>query len=65
MVALDVAEGRLVRLADAAWLEDVAYYLVYPQANAQRPKVVAFRRWILDAASGAREPRRGRRDSRK
>jgi LysR family glycine cleavage system transcriptional activator len=65
MVASDVAEGRLVKLADSAWLEDVAYYLVYPQANAQRPKVVAFRRWILDAASGAREPRRGRRDSRK
>ena len=65
MVALDVAEGRLVMLADAAWLEHVAYYLVYPQANARRPKVVAFRRWILDAASGAREPRRGRRDSRK
>ncbi len=65
MVALDVAEGRLVKLADAAWLEDVAYYLVYPEAHARRPKVVAFRRWILDAANDAREPRRGRRNARK
>jgi LysR family transcriptional regulator, glycine cleavage system transcriptional activator len=65
MVALDVAEGRLVKLADAAWLEDVAYYLVYPQANATRAKVVAFRRWVLDAAGGAREAGRGRKDRKK
>jgi LysR family transcriptional regulator, glycine cleavage system transcriptional activator len=65
MVALDVAEGRLVKLADAAWLEDVAYYLVYPQANAARAKVVAFRRWVLDAAGGAREAGRGRKDRKK
>jgi len=65
MVALDVAEGRLVKLADAAWLEDVAYYLVYPEAHARRPKVAAFRRWILDAANDAREPRRGRRNAKK
>ena len=51
MVAPDVAEGRLVRLADVAWLEEFAYYLVYPEASRARPKVAAFRAWILDAAA--------------
>jgi LysR family glycine cleavage system transcriptional activator len=30
--------------------EAYAYYLIYPEANGERPKVAAFRRWILDAA---------------
>jgi LysR family glycine cleavage system transcriptional activator len=54
MVAGDLADGRLVKLAEIAWPEAYAYYLVYPEANAQRPKVAAFRDWILRAA--------GRRD---
>jgi LysR family transcriptional regulator, glycine cleavage system transcriptional activator len=54
LVASDVAEGRLVRLADAAWIEDVAYYLVYPQASHTRPKIVAFRSWIAGAVTSAR-----------
>ena len=49
LVANDVAEGRLVRLFRAAWLEDFAYYLVYPQASHDRPKVAAFRAWIGEA----------------
>jgi LysR family transcriptional regulator, glycine cleavage system transcriptional activator len=52
MVALELAEGRLVKLADVALLEDFAYYLVYPQANRERLKVAAFRTWILEAAAG-------------
>ena len=52
MVDLDLAEGRLVKLADVAWLEDFAYYLVYPERSRERPKVAAFRAWILNAASG-------------
>ena len=51
MVALDVAEGRLVKLADVVLLDDFAYYLVYPEASRERPKVAAFRTWILDAAA--------------
>jgi LysR family glycine cleavage system transcriptional activator len=51
MVALDIAEGRLVRLADIALLEAFAYYLIYPEANHERPKIAAFRAWILDAAT--------------
>lgn len=57
VVALDLAEGRLVKLADAVRLEDFAYYLVYPDVSRERPKVVAFRNWILETAQA--EPVRG------
>jgi LysR family glycine cleavage system transcriptional activator len=50
MVAPEVAAGRLVRLAGIAWLEAFGYYLVYPEAALLRPKVAAFRRWLLEAA---------------
>lgn len=50
MVAPDVAAGRLVRLPGTAWLEAFAYYLIYPPSALDRPKVTAFRRWILAAA---------------
>jgi LysR family glycine cleavage system transcriptional activator len=50
MVAPEVASGRLVRLPGITWLEAFAYYLVYPLAALDRPKVTAFRRWILAAA---------------
>jgi LysR family glycine cleavage system transcriptional activator len=50
LVESDLADGRLVRLADVALLEDLAYYLVYPEASHDRPKVAAFRDWILGAA---------------
>jgi LysR family glycine cleavage system transcriptional activator len=56
MVAPDLAEGRLVKLADATRLEDFAYYLVYPEASHDRPKIAAFRTWILDAAAGDATP---------
>lgn len=51
MAALDLAEGRLVKLASIAWPEAYAYYLVYPETSRDRPKVAAFRTWILDAAA--------------
>jgi LysR family glycine cleavage system transcriptional activator len=53
LVARDIAEGRLVKLADVTLLESFAYYLVYPDASHERPKVAAFRAWILAAASDA------------
>ena len=49
MLERDLAEGRLVKLADIVWIDDFAYYLVYPAFNLERPKVAAFRAWILDA----------------
>jgi LysR family transcriptional regulator, glycine cleavage system transcriptional activator len=52
MVTREIAEGRLVRLADVVLLEDFAYYLVYPEAGRVRPKIAAFREWILKATAG-------------
>ena len=52
LVASDLAAGRLVKLADIAWPEEFAYYLVYPKAFHDRPKVAAFRAWIQRAAAG-------------
>jgi LysR family glycine cleavage system transcriptional activator len=56
LVAPDIDAGRLVRLAGATWLECFAYYLVYPETSLDRPKVAAFRSWILDAATATTAP---------
>lgn len=53
MVTLDVKEGRLVKLAKATHMESFAYYLIYPEANHDHPKISAFRDWILSTASSA------------
>jgi len=53
VVADDLAEGRLVQLSAVTWLEDFAYYLVYPEGSHDRPKVAAFRDWLLEAARNA------------
>jgi LysR family glycine cleavage system transcriptional activator len=49
LVASEIDQDHLVKLADEAWVEDLAYYLVYPAASIDRPKVAAFRRWITSA----------------
>lgn len=51
MTTLELAKGRLVKLFDIVWPEAFAYYLVYPATSEQRPKVAAFREWLLSAAS--------------
>lgn len=51
MVALDVNEGRLVKLTKPTHMETFAYYLVYPEAKHGNLKISALRDWILDAAS--------------
>jgi LysR family glycine cleavage system transcriptional activator len=55
-LALDeIKAGRLVRpfAAVATIPTDYSYYLVYPEAAAERPKIVAFRSWLLaEAAAG-------------
>lgn len=51
VVADDLAQGRLVQLSEVSWLEDFAYYLVYPEHSHDRPKVAAFREWISGEAS--------------
>jgi LysR family glycine cleavage system transcriptional activator len=51
MIATELEEGRLIRLADTALLDEFAYYLVYPEASHNRPKIAAFRSWILKEAA--------------
>lgn len=53
VVASEIAEGRLVQLSEVTWLEDFAYYLVYPESSEARPKVVAFRDWLLEVSRNA------------
>ena len=43
----DLEHGRLVRIFDVSLLADHAYFMVCPEATADRPKVVAFRQWLL------------------
>ncbi|MEO5756268.1 MAG: transcriptional regulator GcvA [Mesorhizobium sp.] len=51
MVAQHVGEGRLVKLAAPVNMNAFAYYLVYPEASHDRPKIQAFRDWIIGAAA--------------
>ena len=56
MAAPDLAAGRLVKLVDLSWPQAFAYYLVYPEVSQDqlkilRPKVAAFRTWILRTAA--------------
>ena len=43
----DLAAGRLVRPFDVTLPMNFAYYLVYPEDTAERPKIANFRQWIL------------------
>lgn len=51
MVALEVDEGRLIRLAKPTHMETFAYYLVYPETHHDNPKISALRDWILSSVS--------------
>jgi LysR family glycine cleavage system transcriptional activator len=56
LAAWDIAAGRLVRPFDIGMPHDLAYYLVCPQASAQRPRIAAVRAWLLaEAAAYERE----------
>ena len=48
----DLKAGRLVRLFDISLPCRAAYYLVYPEHTASRPKIQAFRQWLLDETGG-------------
>jgi LysR family glycine cleavage system transcriptional activator len=52
----DLAAGRLVRPFDVVLPVNFAYYLVYPEDTAERPKIANFRHWIL-AEIDAGKPR--------
>jgi len=57
LAADDLAEGRLVKPFDISLPVEYAYYVVAPEANSQRPKVAAFREWIIETASQEAEHR--------
>jgi LysR family glycine cleavage system transcriptional activator len=50
LAAGDLAAGRLVQPFDVSIPQDLAYYLVCPEAGAERPKVRRFRDWLLAEA---------------
>ena len=47
MLETELATGRLVAPIDFEITHDSAFYLVYPTSYADRPKVAAFRDWLL------------------
>ena len=50
----DVAGGRLVQPFDMTGWDGHGYYLVYPEARRNSPKIRAFRDWIIPATAGLR-----------
>ena len=50
LVADDIAAGRLVRPFELSFPVSFAYYILRPLASADRPRVVAFREWLLKEA---------------
>lgn len=50
LVRDDLAAGRLVSPFDVALPASFAYYLLCPASTAERPKIKAFRTWILEEA---------------
>jgi LysR family glycine cleavage system transcriptional activator len=56
LAAADLRAGRLVRPFPQSLPSDESYWLVYPAGAAARPKVAAFRAWLLaEAARGGTE----------
>jgi LysR family glycine cleavage system transcriptional activator len=53
LAAADLREGRLVRPLKDALPTDYSYWLVCPESAAERPKIVAFREWLLEEAANA------------
>jgi len=51
LCADDLESGRLVRPFPDRIVANFAYYLVFPPAALDRPRVVAFRDWMLEAAA--------------
>jgi LysR family glycine cleavage system transcriptional activator len=53
LVAGELAAGRLVQPFDVVLPVDRAYYFVCPLAGAERPKIRAFRAWLLEEAAAS------------
>lgn len=55
LVEADLFDERLVKPFGPTIPLDYAYYLVCPEATADRPKVAAFRAWIVEALNRSRK----------
>ncbi len=44
----ELDSGNLVRVLDVDWPQEFAYWLVYPRATAEEPKIALFREWLLE-----------------
>jgi len=53
LIEVDLAEGRLVRLFDISRRSGRPFHLIYNQARARDPHLVAFRDWLLEEAGEA------------
>jgi LysR family glycine cleavage system transcriptional activator len=51
LCAADLSGGRLVKPFDVRLALDFGYWVVSPEATAERPKVAAFRDWLLAEAA--------------
>jgi len=61
LAADDLAAGRLVKAFDISLPVEYAYYVVAPEASADRPKVADFREWVIEtAANDARRNQTGK-----
>jgi LysR family glycine cleavage system transcriptional activator len=54
-VEADIAKGRLVVPFKITLPADAGFYLVYPEATADTPKLAAFRQWLLASAQSKPE----------
>jgi len=48
LIGEELASGRLVPVFERTVRSDMAYYFVYPQANADNPAVAALSAWLAD-----------------
>jgi len=56
LVGLDLEAGRLVQPFGPALPTDYACYVVSPEVAAERPKIKAFRDWLLEQAEADQSP---------
>lgn len=50
LISDDLAAGRLICPLDLTLHSDFAYWVVYPENRIKRPKVAAFRDWLVEEA---------------
>ncbi len=53
LATADLDAGRLVIPFELTLPMNLAFFLVYPRVAAERPKIVAFRDWLLEESQRA------------